>query len=116
MAKKQPYAPAEKVALYDALIDSNAQVVRKATNLYTALNGNIFSFLDETGTLNLRLGKEDCAAFLIEFDTRLSIQYNSVMTDYVVVPDALLRDTPALIKYFDMSFHYASSLKPKLDT
>lgn len=113
MATNHPDAPAEKVALYDALIDSNPQVIREnAATLDTSLNGHMFSFLDKTGVLNLRLGKEDRAAFLIEFDTQLSIQYDSVMSEYVVVPDALLRDTPALIKYFDLSFHYASSLKP----
>lgn len=117
MATKKPDAPAEKVALYDALIDSNSQVIRKGEeNLHTSLNGNMFSFMDKVGALSLRLGKEDRAAFLIEFDTRLSIQYNIEMKEYVVVPDALLRDTPALIKYFDLSFHYVSSLKPKPTT
>lgn len=70
MAKAKPNAPADKVALYDALIDTNSQVVRKgAANAYTSLNGHMFSFLDKTGALSLRLGKEDRDAFLVEFDT-----------------------------------------------
>lgn len=117
MAKAKPNAPANKVALYDALIDSNPQVVRKgAANAYTSLNGHMFSFLDKTGALSLRLDKTDREAFLVEFSTQLSVENNTVMKEYVVVPDALLRDTPALIKYFDLSFHYVGSLKPKPTT
>ena len=35
------------------------------------------------------------------------------MKEYVEVPDALLKKTAELRKYFDLSFAYASSLKPK---
>lgn len=114
MAKTKPNVPADKLALYDALIDANSQVLRKgAANPYTSLNGHMFSFMDKVGALSLRLDKAEREAFLVEFDTQLSVQYNSVMKEYVVVPDALLHDTPSLIKYFDMSFHYVGSLKPK---
>lgn len=114
MAKAKPNAPADKLALYDALIDSHADVVRKgAANTYTCLNGHMFSFMDKTGALSLRLGKEDRAAFLVEFNSQLSVQHDVVMEEYVVVPDALLGDTSTLKIYFDLSFHYVGSLKPK---
>jgi hypothetical protein len=35
------------------------------------------------------------------------------MKEYVEVPDALLRKTPELRKYFDQSYAYVGSLKPK---
>jgi hypothetical protein len=35
------------------------------------------------------------------------------MKEYVEVPDELLQDTAAIKRYFDISFAYASSLKPK---
>jgi hypothetical protein len=38
------------------------------------------------------------------------------MKEYVQVPAALLRNTPALAKYLDISYRYACSLKPKPTT
>jgi len=35
------------------------------------------------------------------------------MKEYVDVPEALLKKTNELKKYFDLSFAYVSSLKPK---
>jgi len=35
------------------------------------------------------------------------------MKEYVVVPDDLIRQTERLKEYFDLSFEYVSSLKPK---
>lgn len=39
-----------------------------------------------------------------------------VLKEYVDVPDALLKKTQELRKYFDMSYAYVSSLKPKATT
>jgi hypothetical protein len=39
--------------------------------------------------------------------------YGIVRKEYVVVPDALLKKTKELKPYFDMSFEYVNSLKPK---
>ncbi len=46
-------------------------------------------------------------------DTELCVQYGSLMKEYVVVPDALLRDTKKLKEYFEISYAYVGSLKPK---
>jgi TfoX/Sxy family transcriptional regulator of competence genes len=35
------------------------------------------------------------------------------MKEYVTVPDSLLRDTKTLQKYFQLSYEYINSLKPK---
>jgi len=37
-----------------------------------------------------------------------------VKKEYVTVPDGLLADTVQLQPYFDLSYQYVSSLKPKL--
>jgi hypothetical protein len=42
--------------------------------------------------------------------------YGAVMKEYVEVPDALLAKTAHLKKFFDASFQYVSSLKPKPTT
>jgi hypothetical protein len=39
-----------------------------------------------------------------------------VMKEYAVVPDALLPKTAELRKYFEISYKYVSSLKPKPTT
>ena len=40
-------------------------------------------------------------------------QYGIVQKEYAVVPDSLLKKTAELKPYFDKSYEYADSLKPK---
>jgi hypothetical protein len=117
MAKSAPKAPAESVALYDALLATNPRIERKgATMPYTSVNGNMFSLLTPDGTLALRLSESDREAFLKRYGTTLCVQYGAVMKEYVCVPASLLRDTRALAKYLEVSYAYACSLKPKPTT
>jgi hypothetical protein len=117
MSKSVPKAPAESVALYDALLARNREIERKgATMPYTSVNGNMFSLLTADGTLALRLPAAEREAFLKRYDTALSVQYGAVMKEYVQVPAALLRNTRALARYLDISYRYACSLKPKPTT
>ena len=83
---------------------------------YTSLNGHMFSFLTKTGTLALRLPTKERDAFLKKYKTQLCEQYGTVMEAYVEVPDALLKKTLELKKYFDLSYAYVGSLKPKPTT
>lgn len=93
MAKKPPDAPAEKVALYEQLVASIPEVERKgAANPYTALNGNMFTFLDKTGAVSLRRPQAERDAFIEKHQTRLSQQHGTIMKEYVLVPDQLLQD------------------------
>jgi hypothetical protein len=117
MSKSVPKAPAECVALYDALVATNPEIERKgATMPYTSVNGNMFSLLTPDGTLALRLPAADREAFLKRYETTLCEQYGTVMKEYVRVPPALLQDTRTLAKYLDVSYRYACSLKPKPTT
>src|SRR5215471_16392558 len=114
MTKSAPKAPAESVALYDALLATNPEIKRKgATMPYTSVNGNMFSLLTPDGTLALRLPTAEREAFLKRYETTLCEQYGVVMKEYVRVPAALLRNTRALAKYLDVSYRHACSLKPK---
>jgi hypothetical protein len=48
--------PADKLALYEKLIAANPKIKRKgAANPYTSLNGHMFSYLDPSGSMALRL-------------------------------------------------------------
>lgn len=117
MGKAAAAIPADKLELYEKLVATNPSVERKgATMPYTSLNGHMFSFLTKTGTLALRLPAKEREAFLEKYKTKLCVQHGSVMKEYVEVPDALLKKTRELKKFFDLSCAYLGSLKPKPTT
>lgn len=104
----------EVLELYESVVEAMPGVERKgATMPYTSVNGHMFSLLTKEGDLALRLPKAAREQFLEDFETELCVQYGSVMKEYVIVTDRLLDDAEALTKYFEMSFDYTSSLKPK---
>lgn len=114
MAKADAKTYAENLAWYEKLVATNPSVQRKGDTMpYTSLNGNMFSLLTKEGRLILRLAPSDREVFIKKYKSKLPEMYGTVMKEYVEVPDALLKKTAELRKYFDLSFAYASSLKPK---
>jgi hypothetical protein len=112
--KAEPKMPADKLALYEQVVASVPGVERKGAKVpYTSLNGNMYSFLDEDGTMVLRLAAKDREVFLQQHKTRLHTAYGVVQKEYVDVPEAVLRDVPEASRYFGLSFEYARTLKPK---
>jgi hypothetical protein len=104
----------DTIAAYDRVIATVPSVERKGkTLLYTSVNGNMFSFITESGALALRLSAIDRAAFIAQFDSRLHEAHGHVMKEYVIVPATLLGDTSALASWFAASTAYARALKPK---
>jgi hypothetical protein len=60
MGKASPTVPAARLALYETLVATNPKVERKGAAMpYTSLNGHMFSFLTQTGTLALRLPADE---------------------------------------------------------
>ena len=117
MTKPRAGSSAEKVKLYERLVATNPAVELKgATMPYTSLNGNMFTVLSKKGILAMRLPQGPREAFLKKYKSVLWEDYGAVMKEYVVVPDALLAKTKELQKYFEISFGYVSSLKPKPTT
>jgi hypothetical protein len=117
MVKETDDAYAANLAFYEKLVATNPHVERKgATMPYTSLNGHMFSLLTNEGTMALRLPADERAAFLKKYKTKLSEQYGTVLKEYVDVPDALLKKTTELKMYFDVSYAYVGSLKPKPTT
>jgi hypothetical protein len=117
MGKAAPAVPADKLELYEKLVATLPGVERKgATVPYTSRNGHMFSYLSKAGTLALRLPTDEREAFLKKYKTTLCKQYGVVQKEYVDVPDALLKKTAELKKYFAASFAYVSALKPKPTT
>lgn len=107
----------KSLELYEKLVATNPAIERKgATMPYTSLNGHMFSFLTKAGTFALRLPEDACEAFIGKYKTKLCEQHGRVMKEYVEVPDALLRKTRELKRWFDRSVEYVGSLKPKATT
>ena len=107
----------DKRELYRNLAATNPKVeLRGATMLYTSLNGHMFSYLGKDGVVALRLPPGDREAFLKKYKTKLREAYGIVQKEYAVVPDSLLAATGELKKYFDISYAYVSTLKPKPTT
>lgn len=112
--KTSAKAPAQAVALYEKLVALFPDVERKGAGFpYTSINGNMFSLLNEKGSLVLRLAEKDREAFMEKYKTTLNVAYGIVQKEYVVVPDDLLRKTAELEKHFAASLAYARSLKAK---
>jgi hypothetical protein len=112
--KESSAVPPEQLALYEKLVATIPNLERKgATMPYTSLNGHMFSYLAKDGALALRLPPQVRAEFLTKYNTSLTEAYGIVQKEYVTVPPALLRETQELKKYFEISFEYVKSLKPK---
>ena len=99
---------------FDQLIENMPGVERKGASMpYTSVNGNMSSFIDANGILSLRLSTEDREAFIKKYKSALSIQHGVVMKEYVSVPEKLFQKTAELRPWFERSFGYAQTLKPK---
>jgi len=113
-SKKEKNIASDKVALFDKLVATNPNVERKGdTNPYTSCNGNMFTHLTPEGVLAIRLPEKDREIFIKKYKTKLQESYGVIRKEYVVVPDSLLKKTSELKTYFDISYEYAKTLKPK---
>jgi TfoX/Sxy family transcriptional regulator of competence genes len=115
-SKKTLPAPnkTDRVDFYDQLIATIPGIERKGdANPYTSLNGNMFTLLQGSRSLAIRLPEDKRDEFLKKYKTTLFEAYGAVMKEYVAVPDALLNNTKELQKYLQFSYEYAKTLKPK---
>ncbi len=115
--KKKASVRGGNFGLYEKLIATNPKLELKGdANGYTSLNGNMFTLFDSSGRLAIRLPEAEREKFLKKYKTTLFEAYGAVMKEYVAVPDELLEKTAELKKYFDSSYEYAKTLKPKPTT
>lgn len=106
--------PREKIDLYDKLIAGIPAIERKGASMpYTSLNGNMFSFLDKSGSCGIRLPEKERSDFCIKYKTALFETHSAILKEYVHVPEELLKNTKELMKWFRVSYTYANTLKPK---
>lgn len=111
---KSKNIPIEVLALYDKLVATIHGAERKGDTMpYTSINGHMFSYISKEGNFVLRLPNEEIDAFIKKYKTHLNEAYGIIQKEYVVVPSKLFRNTKELQPYFEMSYEYVSSLKPK---
>jgi hypothetical protein len=102
------------IDIYDRLIAGHDGLTRKGkASVYTATNGNMFSFVGPDGEMCIRLSQADIMAYGVDYSNDPVIRYNSVMNGYVVVPEALLNDADVLAAWFAKSVNFADTLKAK---
>jgi hypothetical protein len=108
---------ATKLAAYEKLLATIPAIERKGKTFpYTSHNGNMFTLLNQSGTMALRLPSEAREKFLRQYNTTLFESHGAIMKEYVAVPDSLLKDTAAMREHLAASYRYAQTLKPKLTT
>jgi hypothetical protein len=106
--------PPAKLELYEKLVATIPGIERKgAVHPYTSQNGHMFTYLDQTGTMGIRLPKEELEAFLKKYKTKLFESYGVVKKDWATVPEKLLSNTKELAKCLKVSYEYVRTLKPK---
>ena len=107
--------PADSLEMYTSVVNSSAAdlEVKGAKNPYTSRNGHMFSFLDATGTMALRLSDELREDFQAKYESGPVIQYGSVMRGYASVPADLLPKTKELSAWFARAHDWIGTLEPK---
>ena len=90
--------------------------VKGAKTLYTAINGNMFSFIDDQGRVCLRFSERRKVELNNLYGSTDVLQYGSVMRGYVSLPGEVTTDETALDKLFSESLAFAKNLKPKPTT
>lgn len=103
-----------KLAIYDQIIDRIPELERKGkTTPYTSANQRMFSVLNKNGELGIRLPKEQREQFLQEHQATLFITNNTVMKEYVLVPESMFTSIDVLATYIKMGHEHICSLPPK---
>ena len=87
--------------------------VRGAKTAYTAINGNMFSFVDDQARICLRFSESRKAELNAQYGTRDVTQYGAVMRGYVALVDEVAVDGVELERLFAESYAFAKTLKPK---
>ena len=116
-AKKKTSVPPDKLKLYERLIAATPGTEGKSNfgSAYLAVNGNMYSMISKYGVVGIRLPEKDRAAFIRKYKTEM-FRGDAAWPpskELVAVPDRLLEDTKTLQAYFELSFRYAQTLKPK---
>lgn len=113
MAKAAYEGPEEALALYQAAVEAAGLERKGAKSPYTSRNGHMYSFLDPTGAMAIRLSAEVGEEFKVDYESGPVEQYGRTMRGYVSVPPALLANPDELATWIQTSHEWIGTLKPK---
>jgi len=105
----------------DAVLDCYKRAVAKhddikvkgAKTSYTAINGNMFSFIDDQARICLRFSEKRKAELNKFYGSTDVLQYGAVMRGYVSFSDEVIVYETTLDELFSESLEFAKNLKPK---
>ena len=80
---------------------------------YTSANGYMFSQLNKSGEIGIRLSKESKKQFMEKHNAEDFISYGAKMRGYVRIPEELFSDTNLLSDLLEESYQFVMSLPPK---
>ncbi|WP_204345379.1 hypothetical protein [Psychroserpens algicola] len=104
----------DQLKFYDSIVAQCQDFERKGKKMiYTSANGYMFTLLNKDAEIGIRLSKASQKAFKEKYNAIEYRSYGAVMRDYVKVPEALYSETQLLVDYFNESYNYVMSLKPK---
>lgn len=104
----------EKLKFYDNLISLSSNFKRKGKTVpCTTANGYMFSQLNKSGEIGIRLPKEIGLKFMQEYQTTPFMSYGSVMKDYVLIPENLYSNTTLLLDLLEQAYRHVISLPMK---
>lgn len=102
---------------FDAAVAAQSAFARKGKTMpYTSANGHMFSLMNKVGDLGIRLPKARRNELLEEYNTTLLESHNTIMKEYVRIPDALLEQTELITSLLEEGYAYVTSLPPKPTT
>ncbi len=87
--------------------------VKGKANPYTSMNGNMYSFLDKSGCICIRISDQDRTCFATAFSAGPVVQHGAIMQEYVAVLQSALNSPGELENAFRASLQYAQSLRKK---
>lgn len=104
----------DALKIYDDIVEDCNGFERKGKKMiYTSSNGYMFTLFNKAGEIGIRLPKEEAVKFMEQHNTGHYYSYGAKMKDYVLVPESLWKDKKLMVSYFEQSFAYVNTLKPK---
>lgn len=104
----------KQLKLYDSIVEQCPDFERKGKKtIYTSANGYMFTLLNKEAEIGIRLSKESQEAFKVKHNATEYKSNGAIMRDYVKVPETLYSDTKLLVDYFNDSYNFVMTLKPK---
>lgn len=104
----------DQLKFYDSIVAQCPDFERKGKKMiYTSANGYMFTLLNKDAEIGIRLSKKSQEAFKETYNATEYRSYGAVMRDYVKVPERLYSNKQLLVDYFNESYQYVMTLKPK---